>query len=63
MLYLTDAVKPDQLIESLDLRKLMPTHRWHIQGTCAVNGDGIYEGVEALARLVKDFQRGHYNHH
>lgn len=32
---------------------------WYIQGTCAVNGDGLYEGMHELARLVKEFKKSH----
>ena len=24
---------------------------WHIQGTCALTGDGLYEGLEWLAKV------------
>jgi len=25
---------------------------WHIQGTCAITGDGLYEGLDWLAKTV-----------
>ncbi|KAL8583323.1 hypothetical protein ACOMHN_057609 [Nucella lapillus] len=31
--------------------------KWHIQGTCATTGEGVYEGMQEMARLVKDFQK------
>lgn len=30
---------------------------WYIQGTCAVNGDGLFEGMNELAKLVKEFKK------
>ena len=50
------AMKPYELIEGLCLRKLLD-HKWHVQGTCATNGEGIYESMDALAGLVKDFKK------
>lgn len=49
-------MKPYELIEGLELRKLND-HRWHVQGACATNGDGIYESMESLAGLVKQFKQ------
>ena len=52
---LPNAMSPAQLIDGLSLRKLTG-HKWHVQGACAVNGDGIYESMEAMANLVKQFK-------
>ncbi|PIK49565.1 putative ADP-ribosylation factor [Apostichopus japonicus] len=46
-----------KLIESLDLRTIT-RHPWHIQGTCATNGDGLYESFESLAKMVKEYRKG-----
>jgi small GTP-binding protein len=35
----------------------MKNREWYIQGTCAVSGDGIYEGIHKLSGLVKDFKK------
>ena len=53
-------MKPHELIEYLELRKLGLTHKWHVQGSCAKTGDGIYEGIEALSGLVKEFKKRKY---
>ena len=52
---LPDAMSPAELIDGLHLRKLNG-HKWHVQGACAINGDGIYESLEVMARQVKDFK-------
>ena len=52
---LPNALTPAELIDGLHLRKLTG-HKWHVQGACAVNGDGVYESLEATARLVKEFK-------
>ena len=31
-------------------------HPWFVQAACAESGDGIYEAMEELAKLVKEFQ-------
>ena len=53
---IADALTPAELTDALALRKLV-SHPWHIQGTNAINGDGVYESMEALSRLVKDFKK------
>lgn len=53
---LPGALKPSELIDGLHLRKLRD-HKWHIQGACAVTGDGVYEALEEMAHLVKDFKK------
>jgi signal recognition particle receptor subunit beta len=52
---LPGAMSPAELVDKLHLRKLTG-HKWHIQGTCAVNGDGIFESMQAMADLVKQFK-------
>ncbi|CAA6667024.1 unnamed protein product [Spirodela intermedia] len=34
----------------------MVRRRWHIQGTCAISGDGLYEGLDWLASTLKELQ-------
>ena len=46
------AISPAQMIDSWQLRKLQS--KWHVQGCCAISGEGIYEGMDAMARLVKE---------
>ncbi|XP_069490667.1 ADP-ribosylation factor-like [Ambystoma mexicanum] len=40
------------LVEELRLLKLMG-HEWRIQGCCATSGDGLVEGMEKMAEMVK----------
>ncbi|XP_069490666.1 uncharacterized protein [Ambystoma mexicanum] len=40
------------LVEELRLRKLLG-HEWHVQGCCATIGDGLMEGMEKMAEMVK----------
>lgn len=47
------AAKPSELIEQLSLHSIS-RQRWYIQSSCAVNGDGIVEGMQQLAKMVKD---------
>ncbi|XP_043911404.1 ADP-ribosylation factor 1-like [Protopterus annectens] len=49
---LEGALKPSELVEALGLRKLQG-HEWHVQGCCAVNGDGLVEGLQRLSEMVK----------
>lgn len=44
-----------QLVEALDMRSL-GNRPWHVQGTCAIRGDGLYEGMDWLARIVEERQ-------
>ena len=29
----------------------------YVQGICALSGDGLYEGLDALEKIVKEFQQ------
>lgn len=53
---LPTAMSTSQIADRLCLGKLS-NRKWHIQGTCATNADGVYESMEALARLVKEFRQ------
>ena len=52
------AATPSDLAMSLGLDKLR-NRKWHVQGTSALSGDGIYEAMKELSTLVKDFQKHH----
>ena len=52
------AATPSDLAVSLGLDKLR-NRKWHVQGTSALSGDGIYEAMKELSTLVKDFQKHH----
>ena len=48
---LPNAVKPQELVNRLHLNTL---HRpWHLQGTCAKTGDGLFEGLGWLGKEIK----------
>lgn len=47
------AIGISQLAEALELRSL-GSRAWHLQGTCAINGEGLYEGIDWLARVVNE---------
>ena len=42
--------------EKLGLHMLRD-REWYVQGTSAVSGDGLLEGMQKLSSLVKDFQK------
>ena len=51
-------MKAAELIAGLCLRKVTG-HLWHVQGACTVNGDGIYESFEVVARQVREYKSKH----
>lgn len=54
--FIADSPKPAVVAEAMSLHK-MADRRWFIQGTCASTGEGLYEGFNAMADLVKDFKK------
>lgn len=44
-----------EVCEGLGLYDLK-NRRWHIQGTCAVKGDGLYEGLDWLSETLKELK-------
>ena len=53
---LPGALPPAELASKLGLHQLRG-HNWFIQGTCAVNGDGLFESMQELAKLTKEFKK------
>ncbi|KAD4584247.1 hypothetical protein E3N88_21848 [Mikania micrantha] len=49
------AMTPMEVCEGLGLYELK-NRKWHIQGTCALRGDGLYEGLDWLASTLKDMK-------
>ncbi|PKU69284.1 ADP-ribosylation factor 1 [Dendrobium catenatum] len=49
------AMTPMEVCEGLGLYDLK-NRIWHIQGTCALKGDGLYEGLDWLASTLKELQ-------
>lgn len=39
-----------EIVEKLELTRTMRGHAWHVQGAVAVTGDGLYEGLDWLAK-------------
>lgn len=51
---------PMEVCEGLGLRDLK-NRKWHIQGTCALKGDGLYEGLDWLAGTLKELKAAGYS--
>ncbi|KAM3310021.1 hypothetical protein ACQJBY_030987 [Aegilops geniculata] len=53
------SMSPEEVIEGLGLHDLK-NRIWHIQGTCALRGEGLYDGLDWLASTLKQLQEtGH----
>ncbi|KZW03722.1 ADP-ribosylation factor 1 [Exidia glandulosa HHB12029] len=52
---LPNAIPCNQLIDKLRLHSIKQT--WFIQAACASNGDGLYEGLDWMAKSVKSKPR------
>ncbi|KAJ3681644.1 hypothetical protein LUZ60_014217 [Juncus effusus] len=50
-----NAMSPMEVCEGLGLYDLR-NRVWHIQGTCALKGDGLYEGLDWLSTSLKEIQ-------
>lgn len=50
---------PMEVCEGLGLYDLQ-NRKWHIQGTCALRGDGLYEGLDWLASTLKELKAAGY---
>ena len=53
---ISDARTVATVSSNLSLDKLRD-RRWYVQGTCAMSGDGLVEGLEHFSQSVKDFQK------
>ncbi|CAM8980569.1 unnamed protein product [Rhodiola kirilowii] len=49
------AMTPREVSEELGLLELKD-RKWHIQGTCAIKGDGLCEGLDWLACITKEMK-------
>ncbi|KAF7836515.1 protein EXPORTIN 1A [Senna tora] len=54
------AMTPMEVCEGLGLFELK-NRKWHIQGTCALRGDGLYEGLDWLAATLKERKAAGYS--
>ncbi|KAJ1277699.1 hypothetical protein BS78_04G023500 [Paspalum vaginatum] len=53
------AMSTDEVSEGLGLHDLR-NRIWHIQGTCALRGEGLYDGLDWLSSTLKQLQEsGH----
>jgi Arf/Sar family protein len=50
------ALRPKELPPLLGLDK-MRQRKWHVQGTIATKGEGLYEGLDWLSRTLKSLHR------
>ncbi|CAN6242895.1 unnamed protein product [Urochloa humidicola] len=56
---LRGAMSTDEVSEGLGLHDLR-NRIWHVQGTCALRGEGLYDGLDWLASTLKQLQEsGH----
>lgn len=53
---LPNAMQPTEVVDGLLLRDYQCS-RWYVQATNALTGDGLYEGLEIMARFMKDFKK------
>lgn len=53
---LPGALTPAEICEALDLHSLK-TRKWHVQGTVATAGEGLYEGLDWLSSTLQSIQR------
>ncbi|KAK9095608.1 hypothetical protein Scep_027077 [Stephania cephalantha] len=54
------AMTPMEVCEGLGLYNLK-NKRWHIQGACALRGDGLYEGLDWLSGTLKEMKAAGYS--
>ena len=50
---LPNAVSPAEVADRMGLTSLPATRKWYIQGCCATQGDGLFEGLDWLAVQLK----------
>ncbi|CAI0561288.1 unnamed protein product [Linum tenue] len=54
------AMTPAEVGQGLGLFELK-NRKWHIQGTCALKGDGLYEGLDWLSSTLKEMRAAGYS--
>ncbi|CAJ2651982.1 ADP-ribosylation factor 1-like 2 [Trifolium pratense] len=57
---LKGAMTTREVCEGLGLFDLK-NRKWHIQGTCALRGDGLYEGLDWLSSTLKEMKAAGYS--
>jgi len=53
-------MSPREVCEGLGLFDLK-NRKWHMQGTCALRGDGLYEGLDWLSTTLKERKAAGYS--
>lgn len=53
---LPNSASCSEIAEALHLHKLTQ-RKWHVQATCATNGEGLYEAMDILATYTKEFKK------
>ncbi len=51
---LPNSMTPAEIADKLELTRNLRSRPWHIQGTIAVGGDGLYEGLDYLAKTLQN---------
>ncbi|CAJ2650840.1 ADP-ribosylation factor-like [Trifolium pratense] len=54
------AMTPTEICEGLGLFDLR-NRKWHIKGSCALEGDGLFEGLDWLASTLKEKKAAEYS--
>ncbi|XP_078163484.1 uncharacterized protein LOC144558517 [Carex rostrata] len=55
------AMTPAEVSEGLGVYNLR-NRTWHVQGTCALKGDGLYEGLDWLATTLNEMRASGVQH-
>jgi hypothetical protein len=50
-------MKPSEIIQKLGMDNLRGKHKWYVQSTCAVTGDGLTDSMLEMANLVKQYRK------
>ncbi len=50
-------MKPSEIIQKLGMDDLRGKHKWYVQSTCAVTGDGLTDSMLEMANLVKQYRK------
>ena len=53
---LPNAKSPSEVAEALGMHNVRD-REWYVQGTCAVSGDGLYNGMLKLSELIKEARK------
>ena len=53
---LPEATSPSDIARKIGLNDVK-NRQWHIQGSCATTGEGLYEGLDHLSGMMKKYKR------